>query len=515
MYATQGLHRALQQRPDDLATIFGDRTRTFRQQAGRVARFAGALRGLGVRDGARVGILALNSDRYAEALLAISWADGMYNLIDSMRAPFEVAPMLAGSDTRILLVDDAFAAHVPAIMADWTGLRTVIHLGEGPTPAGMLGYEDLIAGSAAVADARRGGADLVGLLHTGGTTALPKAVSHSVDSLLSMVLTFGATVPSLTRPGTRYLQVTPMSHVSGAGGALLNSQFGRTYVPLPRFDPAAVLEWVERHAITAMFIVPGMLQLVVDQPDVWSRDLSSVDTVFYGASPMPEALLERARAVFPQAGFAQVYGMTESMSCTLLTPEDHRPGQQSRSAGRAAINCEVRVVDGDERDVAAGSRGQILLRGPGVMAGYWHDPEATDQVLRGGWMHTGDVGYLDADGYVYVVDRVKDIIIVNGDNVHSAEVENALAMHPDVATCAVIAVPDEATGERVHAVVVPIPGSVVEPEQLRAHCASRIADFKVPRGWEIVESLPLSPTGKVLKRQLREPHWAGRELQVH
>lgn len=515
MYWTQGLHRALQQQPDAVATIFGERKRTFREQADRVARLAGALRDMGVRDGARVGILALNSDRYAEALLAIPWADGVFNVIDSMRAPFEIAPMLSESETTILFVDDAFAPLVPQLRGAWPQLRTVIHLGEDPPPVEMTGYEELIACSAPVEDARRGGDALAGLLHTGGTTALPKAVMQSNHSLLSLVMALGATVPGFVQPGTRWLQVTPMSHISGVGASLMQSQFGCTLVPLPSFDPAAVLEAVEAHRITTMFIVPPMLQQVVDHPDAERRDLSSVRSIAYGASPITEPVLERAVARFPQAGFAQLYGMTEAMSCTVMTPDDHRPGPQRRSAGRAAIGTDARVVDAEDSDVPTGTLGEILLRGPGLMRGYWNDPDATAQALRGGWMHTGDVGHLDEAGYLYVVDRLKDVVIVGGDNVHSAEVENALSSHPDVASCAVIGVPDGETGERVHAVVVLRPGAVLDSEQLRKHCASLVAGYKVPQGWELVDALPTSPTGKVLKRELRRPYWGERERQVN
>lgn len=512
---TQGLHRALQQQPDGIATIFGERTRTFAEQADRVARLAGALRDLGVRDGARVGVLGLNSDRLAEAVLAIPWADGVVDVVDIVRAPFEIAPMLADSDTSVLLVDDAFAGFVPQIREGYPGLRSVIHLGDGPPPDGMASYEELIAGTDPVPDARRNGGELAVLVHTGGTTGLPKTVMHSTNSMLSVILAFGGGLPRFVCPGTRQLQITPMSHSSGVGSCLAQSQYGNTFIPLPRFDPAAVLQAVDEHQITAMLLVPPMLQQVVDHPDARWRDLASLRFLFYGGSPMPERLLERTEKVFPQAGFGQLYGMTETMSCTFLTPGDHRPGPQLRSAGRAAIHSELRVVDPEDVDVPTGTLGEILLRGPGEMLGYWNDPDATAEVLRGGWVHTGDVGYLDEAGYVYVVDRVKDTIVVNGDNVHSAEVENALASHPDVAACAVIAVPDDGAGERVHAVVVPRAGSAPGGEELSKHCASVIADFKVPTGWEFVEVLPTSPTGKVLKRELRKPHWAGRHRQVN
>ena len=515
MYWTQGLHRALQQQPDGIATIFGDRKRTFSEQADRVASLAGALRELGVRDGARVGVLGLNSDRYAEAVLAIPWADGVFDVIDSMRAPFEIAPMLAESDTQILLVDDAFAPVVPQLRQSWPGLRVVIHMGDGSTPDGLLDYEELIAGGAPVEDAYRGGDQIAGLVHTGGTTDLPKTVAHSHRSLLTLFLVLAVTDPDYCRPGTRQLLITPMSHVSGVGSTVMQSQFGNTVVPLPRFDPAAVLEQIETHRITSTLLVPPMLQRVVDHPDAERRDLSSVVNIMYGASPITESLLERSRSRFTNAGFAQLYGMTEAMCPVMLTPADHRPGHHMRSAGRAAYQTDLRVVDADDNDLPVGECGEILLRGPAMMHGYWGDPEATAEVMRGGWMHTGDVGRLDEDGFLYVVDRLKDVIIVGGDNVHSTEVENAVASHPDVAACVVIGVPDGETGERVHAVVVLRPGADEDAEQLRKHCASLLAEFKIPQGWEFLPELPVAPTGKVLKRELRAPYWKDKQRQVN
>ena len=450
-----------------------------------------------------------------EAVLAIGWADGMFNAVDIMRAPTEMAPMLSETPSTILFVDDAFAPAVPQLQEAWPGLRTVNHMGEQETPPGMRGYEDLIDGNDPAPDARRGGDQPIGLLHTGGTTNAPKAVLHTCNSMMSLVLAFGGAVPGFVGPGTRQLQITPMSHMSGVGSILAQSQYGNTIVALPRFDEAVILETIEKHQITTVFIVPPMLQRVVDHPDAGRRDLSSVHTIMYGGSPITDAVLARSAEKFPNAGFTQLYGMTESMSCTFLNTLDHRPGDQRRSAGRSAIHAEVRVVDENDDGVATGSLGEILLRGPGLMQGYWGDSEGTAEALRGGWMHTGDVGRLDENGYLYVVDRLKDLIIVGGDNVHSAEVENALSAHPDVAAAAVIAVPAGEIGESVHAVVALKPGADPDDEQLQKHCASLLADHLVPQSWEYVDALPTSPTGKVLKRVLRAPHWGGRQLQIN
>jgi acyl-CoA synthetase (AMP-forming)/AMP-acid ligase II len=271
------------------------------------------------------------------------------------------------------------------------------------------------------------------------------------------------------------------------------------------------MDAIARHRVTDMLLVPTMIQLLVDHPEARDHDLTSLRSVVYGASPISPAVLERAMKTVPGAEFTQAYGMTElSPVATILTPADHEAGHL-RSAGRAAPHAEVRVVDPAGAPVPAGTVGEVAVRGGHVMQGYWNKPEETAAALRDGWMHTGDGGYLDDQGYLYVVDRIKDMIITGGENVYSTEVENALAAHPAVAQCAVIGVPDDHWGERVHAVIVPHPGASVTLEELRAHAKTLIAGYKAPRSLEIAQALPLSGTGKVLKRELRQQHAADPE----
>jgi acyl-CoA synthetase (AMP-forming)/AMP-acid ligase II len=269
------------------------------------------------------------------------------------------------------------------------------------------------------------------------------------------------------------------------------------------------------HQVTDALLVPTMIQILVDDPNVGDSDLSSLVHLVYGASPISEAVLERARKVFPAAGFTQGYGMTElSPGATLLTPADHDNPALHRSAGRAAPHVEVRIVDPNDKEVARGEVGEIVVRGDNVMLGYWNRPEDTAAAVRDGWMHTGDGGRMDENGYVFIVDRIKDMIITGGENVYSAEVENALAGHPAVAACAVIGVPDPGWGERVHAVVVLLPGQQATAEDIRAHCKALIAGYKAPRSVDFVDALPMSGAGKILKRDLRERYWDGSGNQV-
>ncbi|HZQ85400.1 MAG TPA: long-chain fatty acid--CoA ligase [Acidimicrobiales bacterium] len=515
MNLTQALHRSLQQTPDRIATIFGDRVRTYTEQGERVARLAGALNGLGVSDGERVAILSLNSDRYAELLFAIPWANGVLNPVNIRWSAPEIVYSLVESDTAILFVDDAFAAAVPAIRDGHPGLTTVVHMGDDATPEGMLSYEALVDSSSPVEDAMRGGDEIAGLFYTGGTTGFPKGVMLTHANMLASALGSQATT-QIVIPGGQLLHAAPMFHLADLAAWVMQSMVGGTHVIVPMFEPQAVLTAIQTHHVTNALLVPTMIQMLVDHPATPDHDLSSVRTVLYGASPITEALLERAMKTFPQADFVQAYGMTElSPIATILTGEDHRTGARLRSAGRAAAHAEVRIVDADDNEVPRGTVGEVTVRGGHVMRGYWNKQAETDEALRGGWMHTGDGAYMDDEGYIFIVDRIKDMIISGGENVYSAEVENAVAQHPAVAACAVIGVPDDEWGERVHAVVVLKPGATTTAEELREHAKTLIAGYKAPRTAEFVDALPVSGAGKVLKRELRARYWEEGDRGVH
>ncbi|WP_037368196.1 long-chain-fatty-acid--CoA ligase [Amycolatopsis orientalis] len=515
MYLTQGLHRSVQQTPDAPSTVFGERERTFAETAERVARLAGALREAGVRQGDRVAILALNSDRYAEFLLAVPWADAVFVPVNIRWAVPEISGSLVECDARVLFVDEKFAPMVPALRQEHPGLTTVVYCGDGAPPEGMLGYEELVAAAEPVEDARRGGGSLAGVYYTGGTTGSAKGVMLSHDNLLTSALGSAAT-GRFCEPGGRMLHAAPMFHLADGAAWAAQTAIGGAHVIVPAFDPAGVLAAFSEHQVTSALLVPTMIGMLVSHPGTDGYDLSGVRHLIYGASPISEPVLEKAMALFPNAGFVQAYGMTElSPVATLLLPEDHDDPRRRLSAGRAAPHAEVRIVDDQDNEVPRGTVGEVVSRGGHVMLGYWNQPEATAQAVRDGWMHTGDGGRMDEDGYVYIVDRIKDMIVTGGENVYSVEVEKALALHPAVESCAVIGVPDSEFGERVHAVVVLAAGRTADAEELREFCKQRIAGYKTPRSVEFVESLPLSGAGKILKRDLRARHWGGRERAVH
>ncbi|NKY32397.1 long-chain fatty acid--CoA ligase [Nocardia speluncae] len=505
MYLTQGLHRAVAHHPGRIATAFGTRTRTFAEQIDRVSRFAGGLRALGVGSGDCVGMLALNSDRYIEYLLATCWAGGVVNTMNIRWSAAETAESVNGCGTRVLCVDDAFAVMVDELRDRCPELTHIIHCGDGPTPDGMYGIEDLISGSLPVDDERRGGNQPAALFYTGGTTGRAKGVMLSHHNLVASALGSIATCGFATPDGAM-LHAAPMFHLGDLAGWVAHTLLGNTHVLIPRFDPTAVLRAVEQHNVTDLLLVATMVPMVFDHVEAGSADLSSLRRLVYGAAPIPATVIQRVLAKVPQLEFVQTYGMTElSPVATMLTPADHRAGgHRLRSVGRAAVHCEVRIVDPNGRTVEPGVVGEVSVRGDGVMQGYRDLPEATAAAVRDGWMHTGDGGYIDEDGYLFLVDRIKDMIITGGENVYSLEVENAIAGHPDIAACAVVGVPDDKFGERVHAVVVPRPGTRPDPDEIRAFAKTSIAGYKVPRTISFAAELPLSAAGKVLKHVLRD-----------
>jgi acyl-CoA synthetase (AMP-forming)/AMP-acid ligase II len=515
MHLTQSLHRAVQQDPGRVLTVLGDRTREVAECADRVARFAGGLRGLGIQPGDRVGILALNSDRYHEFLLSVPWAGAVVNPANIRWSPAEVGYSLADCQTNVLLVDDAFARTVPELRQHAPGLATVVFCGEGATPDGMLNYEDLVASHEPVEDARRGGSDLFGIFYTGGTTGHPKGVMLSHDNVYASAAGSLVTLDLLARGG-RLLHAAPMFHLADLAAWVIGMLTGSTHIIVPAFTPAGVVDAIARHRVTDALLVPTMIQMLVDSQEAADADMTSVQHVLYGASPISEALLLRARARLGNAQFTQAYGMTEaSPIATLMSPADHDNPALIRSCGRAAAHCEVRIFDPYDAEVPRGTVGEVAVRGDHVMLGYWNQPEQTAAALRGGWMHSGDGGYMDENGYVFIVDRIKDMIITGGENVYSAEVENALATHPAVAECAVIGIPDDKWGERVHAVVVLMPGATATSDELRDFCRAHIASYKIPSSVAFTDSLPISGAGKILKRELRKQYWGDAERAVH
>jgi acyl-CoA synthetase (AMP-forming)/AMP-acid ligase II len=512
------LHRALRDCPDAEALSAGGRRFSYATFTARVARLAGALTSLGMRPGDRVGMLALNSHRYIEYFFAVWWGGGVINPVNIRWNPKEVAYSLDDCDTRLLIVDDTFAPMVEALRGLSSSLETVVYAGEANAPAGCFDFETILAHAEPSADAGRGGDDLAAVMYTGGTTGRPKGVMLSHHNLTHNMRNSLAALPR--RPGSAALVAAPVFHIGGCAVVLQILMAHHRAIVIPMFEELAVLRAIQDEGATEVFLVPNMLKRVVDHPRFHEFDTSNLEMMIYGAAPIDSALLTQAMAAFPNAAFCQAYGMTEcSPLLAVLDPDVHSSegiaAGKLRSAGKPLPQIELRVVDSEDRVVPPGTVGEIIARGPTVMVGYWNRPDETANALRGGWMHTGDGGYLDDDGYLYVVDRLKDMVITGGENVYSGEVENAIAQHPDVSMSAVIGIPDDEYGERVHAVVVLRPGATPAPEALVEHCRSLIAGFKCPRSLEFRDQLPLSAAGKVLKHELRAPFWMGRSRSVN
>ena len=518
MYLTQALHRAVQQHPDRIASIFGTRQRSFAEFADRVARLAGALQRLGMKPGDRVAMLAMNSDRYLEYQMAVPWAGGVLNPCNVRWSVAEIAYSLNDSGSSILIVDDNFLPLIAQLRTDTPVLREVIHCGDGAAPSGAHSYEGLIAAASPVPDAVRRGDDLAGIFYTGGTTGFPKGVMLSHTNMMSSGLAMRA--DGLAQPDGVYLHAAPMFHLADMGVAMPHWIEGNTHAIVAAFNPETVLDVMARDRVTHVLLVPTMVQMLVDHPAMQQpRDLSALHTIAYGASPMSEAVVDRAMKALPGVGFIQAYGMTELSPLATLNPAwyhtaEGRKAGKLRSAGRASHCTEVKIVDAEGHEVPRGTVGEVIVRGPNVMQGYWNKAEQTAAALKNGWMHTGDGAYMDDDGFIFIADRLKDMIISGGENIYSAEVENALAQHPAVAACAVIGIPNDQWGESVHAVVVLKPDVKPEASELIDHCKALIAGYKCPRSVDFVAALPLSGAGKVLKTTLREPFWKGRTRNV-
>jgi len=519
MRLTQALDRASQVNGRQIATRFNDRSRTWLEFRDRVARLATGLRGLGMKTGDRVAMLAQNSDRYLEWFFAVPWAGGVFVPINTRLAPPEVAYWLNDSGSEVLFIDDDFLPMLKSLDGKLDTVRQVVYVGDGAAPNGLPHFEGLLDGNAPSVDSERRGDDLAGLFYTGGTTGVSKGVMLSHTNLVSNALNIAPAMGFDAK--TNWLHAAPMFHLADGCSTFAITMQAGSHCFIAKFEPTAALAAIANYRATHSVFVPTMVNMTVNHPDVGQYDLSSLQCILYGASPMPEAVIRRALEVIPGVRFVHGYGQTESAPfLTSLGPEYHDLNsplsKKMSSVGHSGPSIEIRVLDENDEEVPAGKVGEICARAPNVMQGYWNKPELTATTLRNGWLHTGDGGYMDEDGFLYIVDRVKDMIISGGENVYSAEVENAVYQHAAVAECAVIGVPDDKWGERVHAIVRCKDGMSVDADALMAHCHELIAGYKCPRSVEFRdEPLPLSGAGKILKTELRKPYWEGHNKQVN
>ena len=506
------------ERPDADFAIQRERRISYGDALREIHRIANALIRSGVGRGDRVAILSKNCIEYVLFYYAASKAGAVPVPLNYRLAPPEWRTIAQDAAPKLLLARGELVGAIDAISRELTSVAERVALG-ATAPAGWTGFEDWTRGAAETPPAREvaAGDDLY-QMYTSGTTGRPKgavlthaAISAQLDQV-STALHVG--------PGDRYLIVAPVFHAAGALAAFWTIRQGGTLFIQEDFDPAAVVKALSEEQIAAASLVPAMIQAcLVAVPDVATRRYDSLRFMLYGASPIAAETLRRAIDVF-RCGFAQGYGMTEmTAGATFLLPREHERALGDKpallfSCGRPLPGTEVRVVDPEGRDLPTGETGEIWLRGPQIMRGYWNLPDATAEAMAGGWMHTGDAGALDDEGFLYIQDRVKDMIVSGAENVYPREVENALFEHPAVADAAVIGVPDARWGEVVKALVVLRKGAAASEDELIEFCRGRLAGFKRPRSVEFVADLPRNPSGKVLKKDLREKYWKGHTRRV-
>ncbi|MFT5692187.1 MAG: acyl-CoA synthetase (AMP-forming)/AMP-acid ligase II [Oceanicoccus sp.] len=515
------LQRGARLNSNGVATEFMGRQRLWGSLLERVAKFAGGLHAYELGAGERVALLGLNSDNYFESTFGIPWAGYCVVPLNTRWALAENKYAIEDSGTRVLMFDDAFMNQAQQLKDQLPRLEHLIYMGSGETPSWAESYEQIIDSNSAIAPSTRNGNDMAGIFYTGGTTGFPKGVMQSHLAIWASAL--GA-VPDFAITQTHsYLHAAPMFHMADFAGSMGTLLAGAKHVFVQSFDAGLVLKTIATQSITHTLLVPAMIKMVLNHPDASTTDLSSLEKIFYGASPMPAIVLAHAMKQWPHLNFVQAYGQTElAPIITTLSAGDHRKGGELlKSAGRATPVSDIRLLDGEGKDVPLGQQGEVVVRGPHAMLGYWNKPEETAKALKDGWVFTGDAGVFDAQGYLYIVDRVKDMVVTGGENVFTTEVENALISHDAVQDVAVIGIPHQEWGEAVHGIVILDPNYTANGldglvAELIQHCHKSIAGYKCPKSITFREQpLPLSGAGKVLKTELRKPFWEGMDKQVN
>ncbi len=484
---------------------------TFDTHADRVLRLRDAMqRELGLSADDRFGIMACNGHEFLELYHAGFLGGGIVNPLNLRLAGKELQYILADSGTEVVFVDAVFADHFARNIAEVRSdlpLRHVVLIGDGDGPSDFR-YEDLIKSGTPNMPPEPQEDDAAMLMYTGGTTGLPKGAVLEQRAEILNLYHIGLAVGF--REDRVYLHQTPMFHAASMGGALGIPTTGGVSTFVSLFEPEAVLSTIEEFDVDWTVMVPTMIAMTLDQPSFDPVRMSSMQDLVYGASPMPTALLDRIQKALPAVNLWQGYGMTECSSVlTILSAADHaRGGDILRSAGRPVVGVELAIQSESGALLARGKEGEVCAKGGNFLREYWNRPEQTEHVLRGGWYHTGDVGHIDQDGYLHLVDRLNDMIVSGGENVYSIEVENAISTHTAVSQVAVIGIPHPVWGEQVHAIVVLRPGCTATESEIKDHARESIAGYKVPKSVEFrTDPLPVSGALKPLKRELRAPYW--------
>jgi long-chain acyl-CoA synthetase len=503
--------------PDKLAVIHGEVRLTWKDFNDRINSLANALIDMGMQKGDRCAILELQSHRYAELYLAMAKAGIIAVPLNYRLAPKELAFMINDSGSKGIFAESRFCNMIDQIRDGCDTLKTFVGMGDGHQ--WKRDYERLLADYPTTEpDVLVEESDLFRIVYTGGTTGLPKGVMGSHKNTMAYVMSMH--LDHRPKPSDIF---GAFAGFPLAGVPLLMFGYmllGCTTV-IDNFSPERFCELIEKERITATILVPTVIIMLLQGADFSKYDLSSLKQFQYGASPMPIPVLEKLMAIFPGANFLQIYGATEtSLTISVLPPDDHKSSSKNYakrigSIGRAAYNVDIQVIDDNGKEVPRGEIGEVVSRSAMIMEGYWNNDEATFEALKYGCCHIGDLGYMDDDGYIFLVDRKKDMIISGGYNVYSKEVENALYLHPAVEEAAVIGVPDPQWGEAIKGLVKLKEGMSASEEELLETCRQNIARFKVPKTLEFVDELPHTVLGKIQKAVLREKYWKGHEKRIY
>ncbi len=495
MIYVHSMDRALRDYPEQPALSIGDGSLNFRQLDDRVKGLASALSQRGLRRGDRLALLLPNGPEYIQLIYACSWLSAIVVPINTRLSVGEIDHILADASPHGLVRHSSLAA--PSVRASWEL---------------VIDEEPLVEPNDSIPEICNDPEAILAMIYTSGTTGEPKGVMLTHSNILTNAHNFNYWMQY--REGGVYLHAAPIFHIADFPAMFATPALGGCQVALPRFNPLAFCEAVEKQRINYTVLVPTMINLLTQFAEVKKYDLSSLEVLAYGGSPMAPELIGRTRELLPNAKLVQVYGLSETGYLTGLLDQEHE-GKRLMSCGRPCPGIEVQIADESGDEVETGQRGELVARGANLMRGYWQNQKDTAAAFRNGFFRTGDLGYQDADGYFYILDRLKDMIVTGGENVYCGEVEAVILDHPAVREVTVFGIPDSQWGELVAACVVLKPGLIVTGEELISHCRQRLANYKVPRHVEFSETdLPKSGSGKVLKRVLRERFWTGAERNV-
>jgi long-chain acyl-CoA synthetase len=517
MNVGQLITRAAEKFPSKTAIIQDGLSFSYAEFNQRINRLAGALSGLGLKKGERIGVLLKNCHQFLEIYFAAAKIGAIFCPYNYMLTPAELKGLMEYSSPRFLFYGPEFDSIMPDTAGQVAAVEKAICL-EAPAGSQALDYEALLAaGDEAEPMAEVGGLDVMSIFFTSGTTGLPKGAMRSHRHVLSTAVT--GLIENQISYGEITLIATPMYHVA------FEDLIGRCFfvpntsvVYTQAFDPAGVLACLAEQKITNCLMVPTMIAALLNTPEIETAELSHLKRIFYVGAPMPVELLRQALKVFGRygTGFCQQYGQTETGPLTtILRPEDHVADgpehlvKRLASAGKPVLDYQVRIMDEDGGITPGGEVGEIAVKSEAMMLGYWRLPDKTAEKMKDGWLLTGDMGYVDQDGYIFIVDRKDDLIISGGKNIYPREVEEALYEHPAVLEAVVVGVPDDYWGEAVKAVVALKPGAEAGADEIQEFCAGKLARYKAPKTLEVWEDLPKSATGKLLRRKVREVYWEG------